>query len=123
MENKIDAFNLYLDTLRKDASEKFKEKSKKLSYKELVKNKILAETEIDEAVLKKMTFKIKQVEIDKFEIQGRAGSINMGDSIKIDLEDLLVAKESQEHTMEIGAGLTVNVKPTIVYLNEHFFAK
>jgi len=123
MSDKIEAFNIYLETLRKDASEKFKEKSKKLTYKELVKNNIIADTEIDEAILKKMSFKIKQVQIDKFEIQGKAGAINMGEKIEIDLEKLLVAKENQDQTMEVGSGLTIKVKPTIIYLNQYFFAK
>jgi len=123
MTDKIDAFNTYLETLRNDASSKFKEKAKKLTYKELVKNKIIAETEIDEAILKKMSFKIRQVQIDKFEIQGKAGAINMGDKVEIELEKLLIAKENQEHTMDVGSGLTIHVKPTIVYLNQHFFAK
>jgi len=100
-----------------------RKKQKNLTYKELVKNKIIAETEIDEAILKKMSFKIRQVQIDKFEIQGKAGAINMGDKVEIELEKLLIAKENQEHTMDVGSGLTINVKPTIVYLNQHFFAK
>jgi len=37
MDNKIEAFNNYLSNIRRDAELKFKEKKKKLTYKELVK--------------------------------------------------------------------------------------
>jgi len=39
MDNKIEAFEAYLNSLRRDAEERFKEKSKKFTYKELVKKK------------------------------------------------------------------------------------
>jgi len=53
MENKIEAFEAYLGSLRRDAEERFKEKSKKFTYKELVKRHVIAETEIEEGLLKK----------------------------------------------------------------------
>jgi len=41
MDNKIEAFEAYLNSLRRDAEERFKEKSKKFTYKELVKKMLL----------------------------------------------------------------------------------
>jgi len=41
MDNKIEAFEAYLASLRRDAEERFKEKSKKFAYKELVKKMLL----------------------------------------------------------------------------------
>jgi len=123
MDNKIEAFNNYLSNIRRDAELKFKEKKKKLTYKELVKNKILAEVEIDEVILKKMTFTILQVKIDKFEIKGRVktGPVSLGETIKLDLEELLLAKENAQNTFDIGSGLVLNVRPTLAYLNQHFY--
>jgi len=123
MDNKIEAYENYLATIRRDAETKFKEKSKKLTYKELVKNKILAEVDIDEAILKKMSFTIKQTQMDKFEIKGKVktGPISLGESIKLDLEDLLLAKENAQTTFDIGSGLVLSVRPTLLYLNQHFF--
>eukprot|EP01129_Flabellula_baltica_P009770 TRINITY_DN4050_c0_g2_i2.p1 TRINITY_DN4050_c0_g2~~TRINITY_DN4050_c0_g2_i2.p1 ORF type:complete len:760 (-),score=226.79 TRINITY_DN4050_c0_g2_i2:230-2485(-) len=60
MENKINAFDLYLDTLRRDAADRFKKKSKKFSYKDLVKKGVIAEIGVDESMLKKINFVISQ---------------------------------------------------------------
>jgi len=124
MDNKIEAFEAYLGSLRRDAEERFKEKSKKFTYKELVKRNVIAETEIEEGLLKKIVFNIKQVQVDKFEIKGRikAGPVSIAESIKLDLEDLLAAKESQQPTFDIGSGLVLNVKPTLMIINKYFFS-
>jgi len=125
MDNKIEAFEAYLASLRRDAEERFKEKSKKFSYKELVKKNVIAETDIEEGLLKKIVFNIKQVAVDKFEIKGRikTGPVSLAESIKLELEELLVAKESQQPTFDIGSGLVLNVKPTLMIINKYFFSQ
>jgi len=124
MENKIEAFEAYLSSLRRDAEERFKEKSKKFSYKDLVKKNVIDSTDIDENVLKKLVFTIKQVQVDKFEIKGRikTGPVSLAESIKLDLEDLLAAKENQQPTFDIGSGLVLKVKPTLLIINKYFFS-
>jgi len=125
MDLKIEAYDAYLGSLRRDAQERFKEKSKKFTYKELVKRHVIAETEIDELVLKKIVFNIKQVEVDKFEIKGKikTGPVSLAESIKLDLEDLLTAKENAQPTFDIGSGLVLNVKPTLMIINKYFFTQ
>jgi len=125
MDNKIEAFEAYLGSLRRDAEERFKEKSKKFTYKELVKRHVIAETDIEEGLLKKIVFNIKQVQVDKFEIKGRvkAGPVSFAESIKLDLEDLLSAKENAQPTFDIGSGLVLNVKPTLMIINKYFFSQ
>jgi len=124
MENKIEAFEAYLSSLRRDAEERFKEKSKKFSYKDLVKKNVIDSTDIDDNVLKKLVFTIKQVQVDKFEIKGRikTGPVSLAESIKLDLEDLLAAKENQQPTFDIGSGLVLKVKPTLLIINKYFFS-
>jgi len=70
-----------------------------------------------------MTFTILQVKIDKFEIKGRVktGPVSLGETIKLDLEELLLAKENAQNTFDIGSGLVLNVRPTLAYLNQHFY--
>jgi len=65
------------------------------------------------------------VAVDKFEIKGRlkTGNVSLAESIKIDLEDLLVAKENQQPTFDIGSGLVLNVKPTLMIINKYFFSQ
>jgi len=125
MDLKIEAYDAYLGSLRRDAQERYKEKSKKFTYKELVKRHVIAETEIDELVLKKIVFNIKQVEVDKFEIKGKikTGPVSLAESIKLDLEDLLTAKENAQPTFDIGSGLVLNVKPTLMIINKYFFTQ
>jgi len=125
MDNKIEAYEAYLASLRRDAEERFKEKSKKFTSKELLKKKVIAESDIDPDVLKKIVFNIKQVQVDKFEIKGRikTGPVSLAESIKLDLEDLLVAKENAIPTFDIGSGLILNVRPTLMIINKYFFSR
>jgi len=91
----------------------------------LLKKNVIAETDIEEGLLKKIVFNIKQVAVDKFEIKGRikTGPVSLAESIKLDLEDLLVAKESQQPTFDIGSGLVLNVRPTLMIINKYFFTQ
>jgi len=122
MNNKIEAFNTYLATVRKNAEEGFKEKTKKFTYKYLVKYNVIAETEIDTIILKKMVFIITQTSMDQFQIKGKikSGPSSLAEYIKLDLEQLLTAKENAEQTFDIGA-LVLNVRPTLGILNSNFY--
>jgi Ras GTPase-activating-like protein IQGAP2/3 len=124
MENKIAAFDGYLSTLKKNSAESFKKKTKKFSYKDLLKKGVIAASSIDDGILKKLNFEISQTAVDMFEIKAKVKipGLNIGGATDLGLENLLEAKENAERFYDIGNGLVLNVRETLFVINKYFFS-
>lgn len=71
MDKKIVDFEAYLQSIRKRAEEEFTVKTKKYEYKDLVKLKVIADSEIPNNQQNKVKFTITQSSMEEFEISGK----------------------------------------------------
>jgi len=58
-------------------------------------------------------------EIGTFEIEAKINKIPAGKTLKVELEDLLSKKDNGETTLELD-NVTLNVTPTVNFMNKHF---
>jgi len=58
-------------------------------------------------------------EIGVFEIEAKINKIPAGKTLKVELEDLLSKKDNGETTLELD-NVTLNVTPTVNFMNKHF---
>jgi len=90
MEKKIADFDAYFEAIRKKNQENFVQRAKKFKYKDLAKLKVIADSEIPTSQQGKVAFTITQIEMDKFEIEGKIkGLPGFTREFTLELEKLL----------------------------------
>jgi len=123
MENKIADFDAYFEAIRKKNQENFVQRAKKFKYKDLAKLKVIADSEIPTSQQGKVAFTITQIEMDKFEIEGKIkGLPGFTREFTLELEKLLERKEDNETVFDTEKGLELNVDSTLFFLNKYFFS-
>jgi DNA gyrase/topoisomerase IV subunit A len=124
MDKKINDMNAYLDSVRKKAAAKFVPLSQKFKYKDLEKQKVIAESEIPTSQQGKVKFVIEQKSMETFHITGKIkGLPGFTREFDLPLETLLTAKETGTTVFDTEKGLELNVASTILFLNKHFFSQ
>lgn len=124
MDKKISDFESYLTSIRSRAQAEFTVKSKKFKYKDLLKAKVIADSEIPLSQQGKVQFTITQSSMEEFDIQGKIkGLPGFSREFKLELEKLLEAKEDGETVFDTEKGLELFVASTLVFLNKHFFSQ
>jgi len=123
MEKKIADFDAYFEAIRKKNQENFAQKVKKFKYKDLAKLKVIADSEIPTSQQGKVAFTITQIEMDKFQIEGKIkGLPGFTREFTLELEKLLERKEDNETVFDTEKGLELNVDSTLLFLNKYFFS-
>lgn len=110
----------YLESCRKKLAAKLKTKSKpsKFSYKQLLKEGVIAESDVPEQLQSKTSFLISMVTLGVFQIEAKVPAFHPI-TMKLELEDLLQKKDNGESKLELDK-VTLNVTPTIMLMNKHF---
>uniref|UniRef100_A0A6B2KY50 Ras-GAP domain-containing protein n=1 Tax=Arcella intermedia TaxID=1963864 RepID=A0A6B2KY50_9EUKA len=111
----------YLDSCRDQLAAKLKNKKKKankFTYKQLVKDGVIEDSDVPEASRGKTVFMISMPELGMFTIETKIAAIP-GPTLKLELEDLLAKKDAGETKLDL-ARVTLNVTPTIILMNKHF---
>jgi len=120
VKQRIADMELYLESCRsKQASNiKNKDKATKFSYKQLLKEGVIAESEVPENLQSKTSFLISMVRLGVFQIEAKVPPA-FNYSMKLELEELLEKKDNGEPYMELEK-VTLNVHPTIILMNKYF---
>jgi len=122
MEQKNKDFQEYLDVVRSGASKNFKQKTKSFKYKDLIKSRVIADSEIPVPQQNKVIFEISHVETEKFSIKGKIKGIPaFSRNFDLKLSDLLTAKENGKDTFDTDKGLELFVASTLLFLNLNFY--
>eukprot|EP01125_Pyxidicula_operculata_P018292 TRINITY_DN64_c10_g1_i1.p1 TRINITY_DN64_c10_g1~~TRINITY_DN64_c10_g1_i1.p1 ORF type:complete len:809 (-),score=232.86 TRINITY_DN64_c10_g1_i1:351-2777(-) len=122
MNGKINELNAYLGSVRTKANESFVPQTKKFKYKDLVKEKVIADSEIPTQHIPKVRFLIEQKTIDEFLITGKVKNLPMSQEFTLLLENLLACKDNGQATFNTERGLELNVASTIIFLNKQFYS-
>jgi hypothetical protein len=123
MEKRIADFDAYFEAIRKKNQKNFVQTAKKFKYKELAKLKVIADSEIPTSQQGKVGFTITQIEMDKFQIEGKIkGLPTFSREFTLELEKLLEKKEDNETVFDTEKGLELNVDSTLFFLNKYFFS-
>jgi len=124
MEQEVADFESYLTSVRNQASVGFVEKSKKFKYKDLVKAKVIADSEIPAGQQSNVQFEITHVSAEKFEVKGKIkGLPGFHREFALELGALLEAKEERKEIFETEKGIDLNVSSTLLFINKQFFHK
>lgn len=120
MINQIKEFQSYLDTCRKNsiARAKMKKKPLKFSYKDLVKKKVIEDSDVPEKSRGLCKFFISMPEVGQFDIEAKIAGLSVG-KMKLELEDLLERKEQNKFILNLD-NIVLNVPPTILFINKYF---
>jgi len=121
---RISDMERYLESCRDKIATKIKNKKKtnkpnKFSYKQLVKEGVIAESDVPETTRGKTVFYITMPELGQFQIEAKIFGMAAPVKMKLQLEDLLEKKDSGETKLELDQ-VTLNVVPTIILMNKHF---
>jgi len=124
MEKKIGELNSYLDSIRKKAAESFVSQTKKFKFKDLLKMKVIADSEIPTSQQGKVQFVIEQVTMDEFHITGKIKGLPVFTrDFNLKLEQLLAAKEDGQTKLDTDKGIELYIASTIIFLNKQFFSQ
>jgi len=124
MDKKINDMNVYLDSVRTKAAAKFVAMTKKFKYKDLEKQKVIAESEIPTSQQGKVKFIFEQKSMENFHITGKIkGLPGFTREFDLPLETLLTCKETGNTVFDTEKGLELNVASTILFLNKQFFSQ
>jgi len=120
VKQRISDMEQYLESCRKKLASRIKNRDKptKFSYKHLVKEGVIAESEVPDHFQSKTTFLISMISLGVFQIEAKIPP-NITVIIKLELEDLLEKKDNGESKYELDR-VTLNVHPTIILMNKHF---
>lgn len=122
MESKKHDFEGMLDAIRK--SQVHDTRTKKFKYKELEKQKVVADSQIPPAQQSKVIFEITHSSAEIFQIKGKIKGIpQFQRNFSLELSDLLNAKENGQNTFDTDKGLELWVDSTLLFLNKNFYAK
>jgi len=122
MEQKNKDFQEYLESVRARANKGFVSKTKKFKYTQLVKDRVIADSEIPPPQQSKVVFEITHAAPEKFAIKGRIKGIPaFSRNFDLNLGDLLSCKENDVDTFDTEKGLSLNVVATLFFLNQSFF--
>jgi len=123
MEKKLADFDSYLNSVRQHAATHFKVQSKKFKYKDLVKLKVIADSEIPAGQQGMVVFEFEHQAAESFQIKGKIkGLPGFGRDFQLELGSLLECKEDGKETFDTEKGLELNVGSTLVFLNKNFYA-
>jgi len=120
VKQRITDMEQYLESCRKKLAAKIKNKDKptKFSYKQLLKEDVIAESEVPESLQSSTKFLISMITLGVFQIEARIPP-SIVVTMKLDLEDLLQKKDNGDSKLELDK-VTLNVTPTILLMNKHF---
>jgi len=121
VKDKITDLEKYLDSCRDQLAAKLKNKRKKpnkFSYKQLVKEGVIDDSDVPEVSRGKTVFLISMPELGIFHIEAKISGVPFP-PIKVELEDLLAKKDAGETKLELGQ-VVLNVTPTVILMNKHF---
>jgi len=124
MEKKIGELNSYLDSVRKKAADSFVPQTKKFKFKDLLKMKVIADSEIPTSQQGKVQFVIEQKTMDEFHITGKIKGLPVFTrDFDLKLEQLLAAKEDGQTKLDTDKGIELYIASTIIFLNKQFFSQ
>jgi len=120
---RISDLERYLESCRDNLSKKVKNKKSKnkFSYKQLVKEGVIADSDVPESSRAKTVFFITMPELGVFNIEVKIAGIPVPTMKPIELEELLAKKDRGESKLELDK-ITLNVTPTIILMNKHFLS-
>jgi len=122
MEQKKQDFESMLDAIRK--TQVHETRTKKFKFKELEKQKVIADSQIPPAQQSKVIFEITHSSAETFQIKGKIKGIpQFQRNFNLELSDLLTAKENGQNTFDTDKGLELWVDSTLLFLNKNFYAK
>jgi len=122
MEKKVGDFEAYLNSVRQNAASGFKPQTKKFKYKDLVKLKVIADSEIPANQQGAVKFDFEHSAAESFHIKGKIkGLPGVSRDFELELGSLLEAKEDGKETYDTEKGLELNVGSTLLFLNKNFF--
>jgi len=123
MEKKMGDFEAYLNSVRTHAATGFKSQKKKFKYKDLVKLKVIADSEIPAGQQGMVVFEFQHEAAETFNIKGKIkGLPGFSRDFTLELGSLLESKEDGKETFDTEKGLELNVTSTLVFLNKNFYA-
>jgi len=122
MEAKNKDFQDYLEGVRKRTNLTFVSKTKKFKYKELVKMRVIADSEIPVQQQKSVLFEINHTATEVFAIKGKIKGIPaFSRNFNLNLSDLLTCKENGKEIFDTEKGLELHVQSTLFFLNQNFY--
>jgi len=123
LDQKSKDFQSYLKSVRERAASGFKQKTKNFKYKDLHKQRVIADSEIPPPQQGKVVFEITHAKAEMFTVKGKIKGIPaFSRNFELKLEDLLSAKDNDQEIFDTEKGLELHVNSTLFFLNQHFFS-
>jgi len=117
-----DVIEASLRHMQQMAGSDFKAKTKKFKYKELMAASVISSSEIPMSQQRNVVFEFERTGAETFNMKGMIkGLPGFSREIPFALGPLFELKQLGSLTFDTDKGLTLNVIPTLLFLNKNFF--